>query len=136
MIKTAVAFSALLATGFAGAVLAQDQVDLPAISGTVDSVDPTTRTVLLDNGQTYVLGESAEIGSLRPGSRVDLNCDTNGANCTVVSSDSPNAGPESGTEPSAGPNQDEGGGDSGTGNVPPGNAQPPNDSGMDLGGSN
>jgi hypothetical protein len=132
MIKTVVTLSALLAAGSAGAVLAQEQVDPPAISGTVESVDPATRSVVLDNGQTYMMGDSAEIGTLQPGARVDLSCDTNGASCAVVSSSPQNdTGPESGTEPTAGPTPD-GGGDSGT--VPPGNTQPPDDSGMDSGG--
>jgi Protein of unknown function (DUF1344) len=128
MIKTAVALSALLAVGSAGAAVAQEQIEPPAISGTVQSVDPATRSVVLDNGQTYVLGDSADVGSLQEGSRVDLSCDTDGANCMVVTADMPNdVGPESGTEPSAGSNQGDSGSEGET--VPPSNATPPDGSG-------
>jgi hypothetical protein len=144
MKKTAVALSTLLAVGCAGGVLAQEQIDPPAISGTVQSVDPATRTVVLDNGQTYSMGDSADIGMLQTGSQVDLNCDTNGSNCMVVGSDMQNdVGPESGTQPSAGSNQggtDDGGG-TGTDTVPPGNTPTAPDSsgtgsdGGDMGGT-
>ena len=122
MMKTALALSTLLAAGSAGALLAQEQIDPPAISGTIESVDPTSRSIVLEDGQTYMMGDSAELGSLQPGARVDLTCDTNGANCTVVSSGPPNVSPELGTEPSAGPGQGDGGGDSG--GVPPGDSGP------------
>jgi hypothetical protein len=117
MIRTMVALSIpLVLVAVSGPGLAQEQVETPAITGTVDSVDPTARSVVLDNGQTYMMGDSAELGSLQPGARVDLACDTNGANCTIVSSAAPkNARPESGTEPSAGRGQDDGGGSSGSG---------------------
>jgi hypothetical protein len=128
MFKTAVALSALLAVGSAGAAFAQEQIEAPAISGTVQSIDPATRSVVLDNGQTYMLGESAEIGSLQTGSRVDLSCNADGANCMVVGSDTPSdIGPETGTEPSAGSNQGDGSADSET--VPPSNTTPPDSSG-------
>ncbi len=133
MLKTAFPLSALLAVGSAGAALAQEQIEAPAISGTVQSVDPVTRSVVLDDGQTYVLGESADIGSLQTGSRVDLSCDTAGASCMVVGSDMQNdVGPESGTEPSAG--SDNGGASSEGETVPRSNATPPDSSGMDSGG--
>jgi Protein of unknown function (DUF1344) len=137
MIKTAVALSALLAVGSAGAVLAQEQIAPPAISGTIESVDPATRSVVLDDGQTYMLGESTDVGSLQAGSRVDLSCDTNGTNCTVVSSDMQNGvSPESGTEPSAGSNEDGGGAGSEDETVPPGNTTPPDGGSMDGGAGN
>ena len=142
MIKTAVALAALLAVGSAGAAVAQEQIETPAINGTVQSVDPATRSVVLDDGQTYMLSESADVGSLQAGSKVDLSCGTNGANCMVVGSDmQDDVGPESGTEPSAGANEGDAGSDSET--VPPGNATPPDSSGSnpdggmgDSGGSN
>jgi hypothetical protein len=134
MFKTAVALSAILAAGSAGAAFAQEQIAPPAISGTVQSVDPATRSVVLDDGQTYMLGEAADIGSLQTGARVDLSCDTAGANCMVVGSDLQNdVGPESGTEPSAGSNQGDGGAASDSDSVPPSNATPPDSSGMDSG---
>ncbi|MGH6928827.1 MAG: DUF1344 domain-containing protein [Dongiaceae bacterium] len=92
MIKTAVALSALLAVGSAGAAFAQEQIETPAINGTVRSVDPATRSVVLDDGQTYMLSECADVGALQTGSQVDLSCDTNGANCMVVGSDMQNDG--------------------------------------------
>jgi hypothetical protein len=74
---------------------------------------------------------------LQTGSQVDLNCDTNGANCTVVTSDMQNeVSPESGSQPSAGQNQgDTDDGSTGTDTMPPSNTPTPSDSGGGTSGS-
>jgi hypothetical protein len=127
MMKTTVALSALLAVGAAGGALAQEQIEEPAISGTIQSVDPTSRTVVLDNGQSYTMGESANMESLQQGDEVDLSCDAAGTNCMTVTSDATpqnDAGPESQTQPSAGATDDTDSGGTGTDLTPPSNTAP------------
>jgi hypothetical protein len=103
MIRPAIALSALLAVGPVGSVLAQDMMDESTVNGTVRTIDPGTRTVVLDNGQSYMLGEDTDMTAVQAGAPVALSCDTGGANCMVVSSGTPNdIGPESDNEPSAG----------------------------------
>jgi hypothetical protein len=105
MLRTALAASAILIFGASGTVLAQNQTETPAVNGTIQSVDQNARTVVLDNGQTYTLSESADIDSLQQGSKVNLSCDSSDANCMVVTSGTQNdLGPESETQPSAGSN--------------------------------
>jgi hypothetical protein len=128
MMKTTVALSALLAVGAAGGALAQEQIEEPAISGTIQSVDPTSRTVVLDNGQSYTMGESANMESLQQGDEVDLSCDAAGTNCMAVTADATpqnDEGPETETQPSAGGTQeDTDSGAAGTDLTPPGNTPP------------
>lgn len=128
MMKTTVALSALLAVGAAGGVLAQEQIEEPAISGTIQSVDPTSRSVVLDNGQSYTMGESADMSALEEGAQVDLSCDAAGTNCMTVTSDEMpqnDAGPESESQPSAGGTlEDTDGGAAGTDIAPPANTPP------------
>jgi hypothetical protein len=108
MIRPAIVVSALLAVGPAGIALAQEQMmDTSAVNGTVQTVDPGTRTVVLDNGQRYTLDEMTDMTLVHPGAPVALSCDTGGANCMVVTSGTqndlgPEASPESETAPSAG----------------------------------
>ncbi|HUL09901.1 MAG TPA: hypothetical protein VLV76_26455 [Candidatus Acidoferrum sp.] len=75
-----IALSALLAVGAAGSALAQSQ---PTASGTVQSVDPSSRTVVL-NGQAYKMAETEDMGVLRAGSAIAMSCDTSGGNCQVT----------------------------------------------------
>jgi hypothetical protein len=74
------ALSALLVVVGAGGALAQGG---PGASGTVQSVDPSTRTVVL-NGQAYQMAEEADMGTLRAGSTVTMSCDAAGRNCLVT----------------------------------------------------
>jgi hypothetical protein len=141
MIKTTVALSALLVVGAAGGVLAQEQIEEPAISGTIQSVDPTSRTVVLDNGQSYTMGESADMSALEQGAEVDLSCDAAGTNCMTVTSDATpqnDAGPETETQPSAGGTQEDtdGGATDVTppSNTPPESTAPDGGAGTDGGG--
>jgi hypothetical protein len=112
MIRPAIVLSALLAVGSFGTVLAQEQMmDPSAVNGTVKAVDPGTRTVVLDNGQSYMLDDMTDMTSVRAGAPVALSCDTGGANCMVVSSGTqndigPESSPESETAPSAGAAED------------------------------
>lgn len=134
MFKTAAALSAILAVGSVGAALAEEAG--PGISGTIQSYDQGTRTIVLDNGKSYMLNADQHVSTLRAGSRVNLSCDDTGGtmtNCMVSESgttgeDGPSGQsetPESGTQPSAGT---ESGGttgsDTGSGAVPPSNVAP------------
>jgi hypothetical protein len=134
MFKTAAALSAILAMGSVGAALADEAGS--AISGTIQSYDEGTRTVVLDNGKTYTLNADQHVSTLREGSRINLSCDDSGGtmtNCMVSESGTTGeAGPsgqsetpESGTQPSAGTDSSgTTGSDTGSGTVPPSNVAP------------
>lgn len=76
-----IALSALLAVGAVGGALAQSQ---PTASGTVQSVDPSSRTVVLNDGRAYQMAEDADMGTMRAGAAVTMSCDTAGGNCMVT----------------------------------------------------
>ena len=75
-----IALSALLCVGVVGVALAQSQ---PTASGTVQFVDPSSRTVVLD-GQAYKMAETEDMGVLRAGSAIAMSCDTSGGDCQVT----------------------------------------------------
>jgi hypothetical protein len=107
MIKTAVAISALLVAGSLGVAMAQEQTTTPGVSGTIQTVDPTGRTVTLDDGQTYTFGADADMSTFQAGSMVDLSCDAGNANCTAqtpgtTGNAAETSNPEEQTQPSAG----------------------------------
>jgi hypothetical protein len=115
--------------GSVGAALAEEAG--PGISGTIQSYDEGTRTIVLDDGKSYMLKE--HVSTLREGSKINLSCDDTGGtmtNCMVSKSgttgeDGPTGQsetPESGTQPSAGTESGTTGGD--TGSVPPSNVTP------------
>lgn len=108
-IKSAALLVVLAATiGFARA---QDATTRPGVTGTVESIDPATRTLVLDDGRTYRMREDADVSFVTKGAPIALACDTDGANCVVITSGPPtDAIPELQTNPSAG--TDEGGGPS------------------------
>lgn len=134
MFKTAAALSAILAVGSVGAALAEEAA--PGISGTIQSYDEGTRTIVLDNGKSYTLNADQHVSMLREGSRVNLSCDDAGGtmtNCMVSESgttgeDGPSGQsetPESGTQPSAGTESGgTAGSDTGSSAVPPSNVAP------------
>jgi hypothetical protein len=133
MFKTAAALSAILAVGSVGAALAEEAG--PGISGTIQSYDEGTRTIVLDNGKSYPLNADQHVSTLREGSRVNLSCDDTGGtmtNCMVSESgttgeEGPSGQsetPESGTQPSAGTESGTTGSDTGSGAVPPSNVTP------------
>jgi len=76
-----IALSALLAVSAAGSALAQSQ---PTASGTVESVDPSSRTVVLNDGRAYTMAEDTDMGTMRAGAAVSMSCDAAGGNCMVV----------------------------------------------------
>jgi hypothetical protein len=132
MFKTAAALSAIVALGSVGAALAEEAGS--GISGTIQSYDEGTRTIVLDNGKSYMLKE--HVSTLREGSRINLSCDDTGGtmtNCMVSESGTTGESgptgqsetPESTAQPSAG--SESGGtasGNTGTGEVPPSNTTP------------
>lgn len=108
MLKTATALSAILALGVVGAATAQEAT--PGVSGTIQSIDEGTRTVVLDDGQSYVLSADQHVSTLREGTRINLSCDDAMTNCMVSESGTTGESgptgqsetPESQIEPSAG----------------------------------
>jgi hypothetical protein len=107
MIKTVIAFSAILTLGSVGAVFAQDQSS-NKIQGTIRSIDSTNRTVTLESGQTVKLGASADMSGLQEGGTIDETCSGGTmANCTLMQPDTQEPAaqqnsPENQTAPSAG----------------------------------
>jgi Cu/Ag efflux protein CusF len=67
MKKLFATFAALAILGAAGSALAEEA------SGTIESVDPTQNQLVLQDGQTFTIGESASVEGLNPGSQVTLS---------------------------------------------------------------
>src|SRR5215467_715410 len=102
MSKSTVALLGLLAAGALAPAFADDLTTRPGVTGTVQSIDPGTRTLVLDDGRTYRMRKDADMSTLSKGTSVALACDTSGLNCMVIQSGPPNdITPESQT-PSAG----------------------------------
>jgi len=98
----------MLTTVAASAALAEDAPTKPGVTGVVQSVDPGTRAVVLDDGRTYHMRKDADVSTLGQGVSVALACDTNGSNCMVITSGPPNdaipANPNAGGSISGGGN--------------------------------
>jgi Protein of unknown function (DUF1344) len=108
-IRSTAALLAVLAATI-GSARAQDATTRPGVTGTVESIDPATRTLVLDDGRTYRMREDADVSFVAKGAPIALACDPDGANCVVITSGPPtDAIPELQTNPSAG-STDEGGG--------------------------
>jgi hypothetical protein len=99
------ALMAVLAAGAASAALAEDTTTKPGVTGTVQSVDPSTRAVVLDDGRTYHMRKDADVSTLGKGVSVALACDTSGANCMVITSGPPNDAVPANPSPGAGTGQ-------------------------------
>jgi hypothetical protein len=84
------ALVAVLAAAATGAAFAENATTKPGVTGVVQSVDPGTRAVVLDDGRTYHMRKDADVSILGKGVSVALACDTNGANCMVITSGPPN----------------------------------------------
>ena len=89
-IGKAAVLTAMLVAGAASVALAEDAITKPGVTGVVQSVDPGTRAVVLDDGRTYHMRKDADVSTLGKGVSVALACDTNGANCMVITSGPPN----------------------------------------------
>ncbi len=68
---------------------AQDEIEVPAVSGTVQFLDRQSRTIVFEDGSRYTLGENSDVGTLQEGSEVTLSCDATDSNCAVVTSETP-----------------------------------------------
>lgn len=102
MSKSTAVLLGLLAAGALSPALAEDSTTRPGVTGTVQSIDPGTRTLVLEDGRTYHMRKDADMSTLSKGASVALACDTGGDNCMVIASGPPNdITPESQT-PSAG----------------------------------
>src|SRR5262245_53960390 len=78
MIKSTTALFAVLVVFAAGSAIAQDSK--PGVTGTVQSIDPVTRMVVLEDGRTYHMRQDADVSMVTKGASIALACDTNGAN--------------------------------------------------------
>jgi Cu/Ag efflux protein CusF len=67
MRKTLAVLSVLSILGSAGAALAEEAM------GKIQAVDPATRTLTLEDGSSFILGEAVAIDSLQPGSDVTVS---------------------------------------------------------------
>jgi Cu/Ag efflux protein CusF len=67
MRKTLAVLSVLSILGTAGAALAEEAM------GKIQAVDPATRTLTLEDGSSFILGEAVAIDSLQPGSDVTVS---------------------------------------------------------------
>ncbi len=67
MRKTLAVLSVLSILGSAGAALAEEAM------GKIQAVDPATRTLTLEDGNSFILGEAVAIDSLQPGSDVTVS---------------------------------------------------------------
>lgn len=67
MRKTLAVLSVLSILGTAGAALAEEAM------GKIQAVDPATRTLTLEDGNSFILGEAVAIESLQPGSDVTVS---------------------------------------------------------------
>jgi hypothetical protein len=86
----------------AASARADDATTRPGVTGTVQSIDPGTRAIVLDDGRTYHMREDADVSTISR-SPVALACDTDGTNCMVITSGPPDDTiPELQTNPSAG----------------------------------
>ncbi len=109
-IRRAAAVLAALATTI-GSVGAEDATTRPGVTGIVGLIDPGTRTLVLDDGRIYRMRDDADVSFVTKGAPIALACDTEGANCVVITSGPPTeAIPELQTNSSAG--TDEGSGSS------------------------
>src|SRR5262245_60171915 len=108
MLIRTTALMAVLAAGAASTAFAGDATTKPRVTGTVQSVDPGTRTVVPDDGRTYHMRKDADVSTLGEGVSVALACDTSGANCMVITSGPPNDAIPA--NPSAGGSTGKGGG--------------------------
>jgi hypothetical protein len=48
------------------------------VSGSINSVDPNRREIVLDNGKTYTLEPSVDMAKLAPWDKVTINTETKG----------------------------------------------------------
>jgi uncharacterized protein DUF1344 len=109
MIKSVAALLVLAAAGAMSSAVAQDSTTKPGVTGTVQSIDPGTRTLVLEDGRTYHMRKDADMSTLSKGAAVALACDTGVDNCMVIASGPPNDVTPESQSPSAG--NDAGAGD-------------------------
>src|SRR5262245_64564997 len=62
--------SLLLVAGFAGAAAAEEVRMIPSTSGTIQSIDPQSRVVVLENGSSFTVSEGTDFSTLRSGSGI------------------------------------------------------------------
>ena len=67
MRKTLAVLSVLSILGSAGVALAEEAM------GKIQAVDPATRTLTLEDGSSFILGEAVAIDTLAPGSDVTVS---------------------------------------------------------------
>lgn len=76
--------AAVAAAGFAATTLVAGTAYAAEVEGTVESVDPTTRTITLDDGTTYTAEASVDLESLSEGDQVTVEVDDTTTSATSV----------------------------------------------------
>lgn len=64
--------------GLSGAALAEES------SGKIEAMDPQSRTIILDDGNTYMVSEGVALEALRPGSEVTVSFEERGGQKVVT----------------------------------------------------
>jgi hypothetical protein len=72
MRKSFVTIAAIATLGFAGVASADEA------SGKIEAMDVQSRTILLDDGNAYIVGEGVAIESLEPGAEVTVSFEEEG----------------------------------------------------------
>jgi hypothetical protein len=72
MKKSLVTIAAIATLGFAGVASADEA------SGKIEAMDVQSRTILLDDGNAYIVGEGVAIESLQPGAEVTVSFEEQG----------------------------------------------------------
>jgi len=72
MRKSFVTIAAIATLGFAGVASADEA------SGKIEAMDVQSRTILLDDGNAYIVGEGVAIESLQPGTEVTVSFEEQG----------------------------------------------------------
>lgn len=70
--------TAVASLAFIGAAYAAD------LEGTVQSVDPATRSITLEDGKTYVVPESISVEGLAAGAKVKVTVDDTSGAVTAI----------------------------------------------------
>lgn len=70
--------TAIASLAFIGAAYAAD------VEGTVQSVDPATRSITLEDGKTYVVPESISVEGLAAGAKVKVTVDDTSGAVTAI----------------------------------------------------
>ena len=78
MKKLLATMSTIAVLSLSGAALAEES------SGKIEAMDPQSRTIILDDGNTYTVSQDVALESLRPGSEVTVSFEEQGGQKVVT----------------------------------------------------